>query len=233
MFVNIELTHAYTFQVPISATDDISEQPFRLSFSSDHHKVVHWFKSWSVPRNDIYVFGPNWRSGWKSAFSWAEKCSGLVLLILMFLRTVGFIFLIRFFFPSCSQIVLLLLALIAVPWMLLPKPFLLKKQHEQVCFGFSLLVLLVCVCVCRSVEILCYVWLGSLSDNHVSFRGSKASLMRHFQVLMIPLRWTRIMIHMVMRSLSLVRFLCISLYIPLNLCLEQCQIQPPIFVYGL
>ncbi|PON77412.1 ATPase, V0 complex, subunit 116kDa [Trema orientale] len=28
------------------------------------------------------------------------------------------------------QIVLLLLALVAVPWMLLPKPFLLKKQHE-------------------------------------------------------------------------------------------------------
>ncbi|KAJ3682630.1 hypothetical protein LUZ60_015203 [Juncus effusus] len=29
------------------------------------------------------------------------------------------------------QLVLLLLALVAVPWMLLPKPFLLKKQHEQ------------------------------------------------------------------------------------------------------
>lgn len=29
------------------------------------------------------------------------------------------------------QLVLLLLALVAVPWMLLPKPFLLKKQHEE------------------------------------------------------------------------------------------------------
>ncbi|WJX42217.1 V-type proton ATPase subunit a3 [Trifolium repens] len=29
------------------------------------------------------------------------------------------------------QVMLLLLALIAVPWMLLPKPFLLKKQHER------------------------------------------------------------------------------------------------------
>ncbi|GAB2291775.1 V-type proton ATPase subunit a3 [Dionaea muscipula] len=29
------------------------------------------------------------------------------------------------------QLVLLALALVAVPWMLLPKPFLLKKQHEQ------------------------------------------------------------------------------------------------------
>jgi len=31
------------------------------------------------------------------------------------------------------QLVLLALALIAVPWMLFPKPFLLKKQHEEVC----------------------------------------------------------------------------------------------------
>lgn len=30
-----------------------------------------------------------------------------------------------------GQIVLLLLALVAVPWMLLPKPFLMKKQHEE------------------------------------------------------------------------------------------------------
>ncbi|KAL5073914.1 hypothetical protein RYX36_012898 [Vicia faba] len=30
------------------------------------------------------------------------------------------------------QIMLLLLALVAVPWMLLPKPFLLKKQHKEV-----------------------------------------------------------------------------------------------------
>lgn len=29
------------------------------------------------------------------------------------------------------QIVLLLLALVAVPWMLFPKPFLLKKQHQE------------------------------------------------------------------------------------------------------
>ncbi|PWS22838.1 hypothetical protein DKP78_16280, partial [Enterococcus faecium] len=29
------------------------------------------------------------------------------------------------------QLVLLLLALVSVPWMLIPKPFFLKKQHEQ------------------------------------------------------------------------------------------------------
>ncbi|GAU34922.1 hypothetical protein TSUD_312530, partial [Trifolium subterraneum] len=39
------------------------------------------------------------------------------------------------------QVTLLLLALIAVPWMLLPKPFLLKKQHEKrhKCQSYSLL----------------------------------------------------------------------------------------------
>lgn len=36
-----------------------------------------------------------------------------------------------FFGQKFLQIVLLLLALVAVPWMLLPKPFLLKKQHEE------------------------------------------------------------------------------------------------------
>ncbi|KAA8536061.1 hypothetical protein F0562_028539 [Nyssa sinensis] len=29
------------------------------------------------------------------------------------------------------QLVLLLLALVAIPWMLFPKPFLLKKQHQD------------------------------------------------------------------------------------------------------
>ncbi|KAF5740815.1 V-type proton ATPase subunit a3-like [Tripterygium wilfordii] len=36
-----------------------------------------------------------------------------------------------FFGQKFIQIVLLLLALVAVPWMLLPKPFLLKKQHQE------------------------------------------------------------------------------------------------------
>ncbi|KAG8368196.1 hypothetical protein BUALT_Bualt15G0020100 [Buddleja alternifolia] len=35
------------------------------------------------------------------------------------------------FHPSLLQIVLVLLALVSVPWMLLPKPFLLKMQHER------------------------------------------------------------------------------------------------------
>lgn len=34
------------------------------------------------------------------------------------------------------QLVLLVLALAAVPWMLLPKPFLLKKQYQEVCYWF-------------------------------------------------------------------------------------------------
>lgn len=32
------------------------------------------------------------------------------------------------------QIILLLLAIIAVPWMLFPKPFILKKLHSEVLF---------------------------------------------------------------------------------------------------
>lgn len=51
------------------------------------------------------------------------------------------VFCLLLFFPflpvsnTCSlyQIVLLLLAFVAVPWMLVPKPFLLKKQHQEVC----------------------------------------------------------------------------------------------------
>lgn len=32
--------------------------------------------------------------------------------------------------PTCLQVFLLLMCFIAVPWMLLPKPFILKKRHE-------------------------------------------------------------------------------------------------------
>lgn len=32
------------------------------------------------------------------------------------------------------QQALLVIALIAVPWMLIPKPFFLKREHERVCF---------------------------------------------------------------------------------------------------
>jgi len=37
------------------------------------------------------------------------------------------------------QLVLLLLAFVSVPWMLLPKPFILKKQHDAVCSLFLVL----------------------------------------------------------------------------------------------
>lgn len=37
------------------------------------------------------------------------------------------------------QIILLLLALIAVPWMLFPKPFILKKRHLEVCSNLEFL----------------------------------------------------------------------------------------------
>jgi len=37
-----------------------------------------------------------------------------------------------YWFVPLYQLLLLSLALISVPWMLFPKPFLLKKQHEEV-----------------------------------------------------------------------------------------------------
>jgi len=37
--------------------------------------------------------------------------------------------------PFACQLVLLLLALVSVPWMLLPKPFILKAQHQNVRFS--------------------------------------------------------------------------------------------------
>lgn len=45
------------------------------------------------------------------------------------------------------QLVLLLLALVSVPWMLIPKPLLLKRQHERVClYSISHILLLLCAC---------------------------------------------------------------------------------------
>lgn len=41
------------------------------------------------------------------------------------------------YFIFFYQLVLLGLALVSVPWMLLPKPFLMKKQHEAVCLWTS------------------------------------------------------------------------------------------------
>nr|GMC56051.1 V-type proton ATPase subunit A2-like [Ipomoea batatas]GME00675.1 V-type proton ATPase subunit A2-like [Ipomoea batatas] len=48
------------------------------------------------------------------------------------------------------QILLVLLAVVAVPWMLFPKPLLLKKQHEEVC---------ICLTHPRAIE---YHLLGSV-----------------------------------------------------------------------
>lgn len=59
------------------------------------------------------------------------------------------------------QLVLLLLALVSVPWMLLPKPFLLKRQHE-VC-SFKLL----CFCPLNIVVFLYHV-LSSFSLHCLS-----------------------------------------------------------------
>lgn len=48
----------------------------------------------------------------------------------------------------CFQMVLLLLAFVAVPWMLLPKPLILKKQHENVCCNYLL----------NFLSLQCFLW---------------------------------------------------------------------------
>lgn len=43
-----------------------------------------------------------------------------------------------FIYSFLMQVILLLLAVIAVPWMLFPKPFILKKLHTEVSIAFYL-----------------------------------------------------------------------------------------------
>lgn len=154
LFVNVELTFGYNFQVPISTTNDIPEQPIRLSFPSHHHKVVHWFKCWSVPCNDIHVSRPYWRSGWKPTFSWAEKCSGIFLLILVILWTLG-VFSSYSFLPIVSR-------LCCSYWPLLPcrgccfqSLFFWRDSTNRSAFG-SYFWPWLCVCVCARV----FGWVG-------------------------------------------------------------------------
>lgn len=52
---------------------------------------------------------------------------------LFLLYTIVFCFLVSSCITGLDvQIVLLLLAIVAVPWMLFPKPFILKKRHTEV-----------------------------------------------------------------------------------------------------
>jgi hypothetical protein len=160
------------------------------------------------------------------------------------------------------QLVLLLLALVSVPWMLLPKPFLLKKQHEAVWYcsqlpSFSIWLKfiyiymhacmqiinksiiprsLVCVYVCtlanNKQEHCTSFSLSMSSDCKVSPRGTKVNRTHHFRALRSHFSWRQTMIHMVTRNLNSVKFSYIRWYIPLSLYLEQSQTQLPIFVYG-
>jgi len=122
------------------------------------------------------------------------------------------------------QLVLLLLALVSVPWMLIPKPILLKKQHEQVCL-YSI------------PHSFAAFWLQFIyTDCFFSIRGIKAT---NTQCSRAPMNqweqsWGNIMMnHMTTRSLSLVKFLFTNLSTPSNLFLVQSQIQLHTFVFGL
>ena len=136
------ITH--DFQVPVRSPDDILELLVWLPLRPNHHKVVHWFSSRFVSCNDIHVPQPNRRVRRESTFPSRKNSAGqdlfLVITVTRSIRIVLFVSLI-IPFSHFFQLVLLFLALVSVPCMLLPKQFILKKQHEAVrFFHFSLLV---------------------------------------------------------------------------------------------
>ncbi|CAI9103744.1 OLC1v1002283C2 [Oldenlandia corymbosa var. corymbosa] len=106
-----------------------------------------------------------------------------------------------------AQLVLLLLALVAVPWMLIPKPFLLKAQHE-VCTMFSLLFPHYFSSHIQSFFISFTIW------NIFFFRDTMAMVTLPFKTQKSHCWLIQIKIPTVMKSSSSVKFLCISLYTP-------------------
>lgn len=138
---------------------------------------------------------------------------------------------------------LLLLAFVSVPWMLLPKPFLLKKQHEVCSFKLYCVICLFniggvcCVCV--------FVWVGFgfviCLFNNVIFTfssivflsGSKERPMHPFQnQRSLCNQGQTMMIPTVMQSLNSVKFLCISSYTQSSLSSVLFQILLLISVCG-
>lgn len=107
------------------------------------------------------------------------------------------------------QLLLLLSALTAVPWMLFPKPFLLKKQNEEVGDKFfsSLLYQLL-------YFILLYFSLSFIPISDLIFsRGTKVNPTPYFTTQMRIMKWNNTTVPAAMSLIS-VRFLYTNLYIP-------------------
>lgn len=124
-------------QVSVYTSDDISEQLIWLPFTAHHHQVVHWISSRLVSCNDLHVSESHRRTWRKRVVLGPASTSGTFSFSFFFQSYIVF------FFPHLTplntltryynlQIVLLLLAFIAVPWMLFPKPFALRKIHMEV-----------------------------------------------------------------------------------------------------
>ena len=124
------ITH--DFQVPVRSPDDILELFVWIPLRPNHHKVVHWFSSGFVSRNDLHVPEPNGRFGRESAFPLPENSTGLHRYPTTMLLLCIYVYILSSQIFFWFQLTFLFLALISVPWMLLPKPFILKKQHEAV-----------------------------------------------------------------------------------------------------
>lgn len=212
-------------QVPICSSDDISEQSVWLPFAPNYCEMVHWFKSWSVSCNDIHVPESFRRSGWKPALLGARIPSGLFSFLgfCQNLKYSDIMVLILKFPVSKNQVLLLLSALVAVPWMLFPKPYFLKKQHEEVCLKHQ--------CFLYSLKYSSCTYNPSfLHWNSPSFfltsychllipcflRGTKVNPTRCFWAGRILLMMTRktFTTQRIMRNLNSARSLYTNLYIP-------------------
>ncbi|KAK4859164.1 hypothetical protein QYF36_000573 [Acer negundo] len=102
---------------------------FNAKFFGNNINILHQFVPQMIFLNSLF--------GYLSLLIIVKWCTGSQadlyhVMIYMFLSPTDDLGENQLFFgQKFLQIVLLLLALVAVPWMLFPKPFLLKKQHEE------------------------------------------------------------------------------------------------------
>lgn len=95
---------------------------------------MHWLSGRSLSCNDLHVFKPIWQSWWESIVLGPKATSSMIhFFASLLLNNCSFSYFTSFWVTvHHMQVVLLLLSVIAVPWMLFPKPFMLKKLHNEV-----------------------------------------------------------------------------------------------------
>lgn len=202
-------------QVPVYTPDYIFKQSIWLPVRSHCYEVVDWFKSWSIPCNDIHVPKSYRWARWKPAFQWSENSSGS---------------------PSISFLNLIFISLVKVKTC---EYFLyFVCSFNSLCYYYWLLFLYHGCCfqsplywrcnikmyVCRHpftktlshfhhhffplfIFIHCFWWL-------CYFSGTKANPTPYLRTQKRACKWIQTMMPMVMGSLNLVRFSYIKWYTP-------------------